>query len=154
MLVQLVSAEGDTFTVSSEVLAPSVLLTNMLQEYDEETELKPIEFKNINTRTLGKVVDYCRYHYNNPAKPIPKPLKSTRLADVVCPWDLEFVNVDKELLFELMLAENFLDIKPLLELTCAKVASMIKGKTPDEIRDEFNIVNDFTPEEEAMVSHW
>jgi len=28
---------------------------------------------------------------------------------------------------------------------------MIKGKTPDEIRETFNIVNDFTPEEEAQV---
>jgi hypothetical protein len=27
---------------------------------------------------------------------------------------------------------------------------MIKGKTPEEIRKLFNIVNDFTPEEEVM----
>ena len=27
-----------------------------------------------------------------------------------------------------------MDIKPLLDLTCAAVASMIKGKTPEEIR--------------------
>ena len=44
-----------------------------------------------------------------------------------------------------------MDIKSLLDLTCAKVASMIKGKTPEEIRKTFNIVNDFTPEEEAQV---
>ena len=31
------------------------------------------------------------------------------------------------------------------------VASMIKGKTPEDIRKTFNIVNDFTPEEEAQV---
>ena len=28
---------------------------------------------------------------------------------------------------------------------------MIKGKTPEEIRKLFNIVNDFTPEEEVRV---
>jgi len=27
-----------------------------------------------------------------------------------------------------------MDIKPLLDLTCAKVASMIKGKTPEQVR--------------------
>ena len=48
-------------------------------------------------------------------------------------------------------AANYMDIKPLLDLTCAKVASMIKGRTPEEIRKVFNIVNDFTPEEEAQV---
>lgn len=29
------------------------------------------------------------------------------------------------------------------------MANMIKGKTPEEIRKLFNIVNDFTPEEEV-----
>jgi len=29
---------------------------------------------------------------------------------------------------------------------------MIKGKTPEEIRKLFNIVNDFTPEEEVCLS--
>jgi Skp1 family, dimerisation domain len=28
---------------------------------------------------------------------------------------------------------------------------MIKGKTPEEIRKLFNIVNDFTPEEEVCL---
>lgn len=44
-----------------------------------------------------------------------------------------------------------MDIKPLLDLACAKVASMIKGKTPEQIRQTFNIQNDFTPEEEEAV---
>jgi S-phase kinase-associated protein 1 len=55
----------------------------------------------------------------------------------------------------LLLAANYLDIKSLIELCCAKVATMIKGnhfiyligKTPEEIRQTFGIVNDFTPEE-------
>jgi len=34
---------------------------------------------------------------------------------------------------------------------CANVASMIKGRNTEEIRKQFNIVNDFTPEEEAQV---
>lgn len=29
-------------------------------------------------------------------------------------------------------------------MTCKTVANMIKGKTPEEIRKIFNIVNDFT----------
>ena len=48
--------------------------------------------------------------------------------EVVQDWYANFVNVDQELLFELILAANYMDIKPLLDLTCATVASMIKGK--------------------------
>lgn len=36
------------------------------------------------------------------------------------------------------------------DVGCKTVANMIKGKTPEEIRKLFNIVNDFTPEEEVM----
>jgi S-phase kinase-associated protein 1 len=73
------------------------------------------------------------------------------MAEVVQPWYSNFISVEQEVLFELILAANYMDIKPLLDLTCATVASLIKGKTPEEIRKQFNIVNDFTPEEEASV---
>jgi len=65
------------------------------------------------------------------------------------------------------MAANYLNIKDLLDLTCAKVASMIKGKSPEQIREMFGIEvslllnlglffttnqqNDFTPEEEAKI---
>jgi S-phase kinase-associated protein 1 len=50
-----------------------------------------------------------------------------------------------------MQAANYMDMQSLLDLACAKVASMIKGKTPEEIRKQSDIENDFTPEEEAAV---
>ena len=67
---------------------------------------------------------------------------------LVEPWYADYINVEKEELFELIMASNYLDIKPLLELACAKVASLIKNKSIEEIRKFFNIENDFTPEEE------
>jgi S-phase kinase-associated protein 1 len=82
---------------------------------------------------------------------IEKPLKSPIMSDVVQQWYANFVDLEQVLLFELILAANYMDIKPLLDLTCATVASMIKGKNPDEIRATFNITNDFSPEEEAQV---
>lgn len=42
-----------------------------------------------------------------------------------------------------------MDLQGLLSLCAEKIASLIKGKTVKEIRKTFNIVNDFTPEEEA-----
>ena len=78
-------------------------------------------------------------------------MKSANMAEVVQEWYSNFVAVDQEVLFELILAANYMGIKPLLDLTCATVASMIKGKTPEEIRKTFNITNDFTPAEEAQV---
>jgi len=82
---------------------------------------------------------------------LSQPLKSSNLSAVVGEWDANFVDLPQETLFELILAANYMDIKPLLDLACAKVASMIKGKKPEEIRKTFNIANDFTPEQERQV---
>ena len=45
-----------------------------------------------------------------------------------------------------------MNIKPLLELSCAKVASITRGKTTEENRKLFHITNDFTPEEEKQIA--
>jgi len=66
-------------------------------------------------------------------------------------WYADFVKVEQPLLFELVTAANFMDIKPLLDLTCLAVSVSIKGKTASELRTIFNISNEFSPEEEAQV---
>ena len=48
-------------------------------------------------------------------------------------------------------AANFLDIKGLLDLTCQAMADMIKGRSPEEIRKTFDMMNDFSPEEEEEI---
>lgn len=54
-------------------------------------------------------------------------------------------------LYRLTIAANSLDNHPLLDLCSAKIASMIKDKTVEQIRINLDIVNDFTPEEEIKV---
>merc|ERR1719361_3000813 len=81
---------------------------------------------------------FCTHYGQDPMTEIEKPLKSAVMSEVVQKWYADFVNVEQVLLFELILAANYMDIKPLLDLTCATVASMIKGKTPEEIRQTFN----------------
>lgn len=122
-------------------------------EENEEDESRSIEIPlpNVKSEVLRKVIEFCEHHLKEPMSEIEKPLKSQNMADVVQKWYAEFVEVEQVLLFELILAANYMDIKPLLDLTCATVASMIKGKSPEDIRATFNITNDFSPEEEAQV---
>ena len=49
---------------------------------------------------------------------------------------------DQELLFNVILAANYLDIKGLLNVSCWTVGDMIRGKTAEEIRKTFNIKAD------------
>jgi len=146
--LRLVSSDGEKFEVSKKIATSSELVKTMAEGDKEENE---IPLPNVKSAVLRKVVEYMKYHVDNPAREIEKPLKSANMSEVVSQWDADFVDVDQEVLFELILAANYMDVKPLLDLCCAKVASMIKGKSPEQIRKTFNIVNDFTPEEEAAI---
>ncbi|KAK4964092.1 hypothetical protein LTR66_012479 [Elasticomyces elasticus] len=44
-----------------------------------------------------------------------------------------------------------MDIKALLDIGCKTVANMIKGKSSEEIRQTFNIPNDFAPKEDDQI---
>ena len=146
-MVKLVCKDGEVVEVERSIAEQSTLVKGLIDDGDIEEE---IPLANTKKATLDKVISFCQYIKDNAPPQIDKPLRSTELSDVTTPWYTDFVNgLEQEELFELILASNYLDIKPLLELTCAKVATMIKNKTIPEIRKFFSIENDFTPEEEA-----
>ena len=49
-------------------------------------------------------------------------------------------------------AANNLNIPGLVDICCRTVAAKLKGKEPAQIREEFGIEDDFSPEERAEVS--
>ncbi|KAI9346204.1 putative negative regulator sulfur controller-3 [Obelidium mucronatum] len=130
----------------------SVLLKNMLEDVGDSDD-SPIPLPNVTAAILKKVLEYCEHHKTDPL-PNPEEDKDNapiRRGDDIEEWDAQFIKVDNEILFEIILAANYLDIKGLLDLGCKTVANMIKGKKAQEIRDMFNIENDFTPEEEEQI---
>jgi len=149
-MVTLTTSDNESFTVEKEVAERSVLIKNMLEDVGESDQ--PIPLPNVNAAVLKKVLEYCDHHRSDPlpAAETENDDNRKRTTDI-SEWDQKFIQVDQEMLFEIILAANYLDIKALLDVGCKTVANMIKGKTPDEIRKLFNIVNDFTPEEEAQI---
>eukprot|EP00995_Heteronema_vittatum_P009212 NODE_450_length_1373_cov_184.994713_g325_i0.p2 GENE.NODE_450_length_1373_cov_184.994713_g325_i0~~NODE_450_length_1373_cov_184.994713_g325_i0.p2 ORF type:complete len:204 (+),score=80.98 NODE_450_length_1373_cov_184.994713_g325_i0:55-612(+) len=158
----LVLQSNDTkpveFSVSREAAKMSGLIKDMLEDGDQDDQTV-IPIPNVTGRTLKYVIQYIEHHHNNKAEPIEKPLKG-KIEDVISEWDKKFLFTDlvkggdekqHELLIDCIMAANFLNIKDMLDLTCACVASMIKGKQPEQIRTLFNIENDFTPEEEEKI---
>lgn len=145
--ITLVSSDEKEFIVDIKVAEMSVTIKSMLEDLPDRSEDTPIPLPNITGNVLKKVIEYCEYHHVNPMT-VSEDKKRT---DDIIPWDKEFCEVELELLFQMILAANYLDINPMLDLTCKTVANMIKGKTPEEIRKTFSIKNDPTPEEEQKV---
>eukprot|EP00026_Physarum_polycephalum_P017587 Phypoly_transcript_18856.p1 GENE.Phypoly_transcript_18856~~Phypoly_transcript_18856.p1 ORF type:complete len:166 (-),score=50.42 Phypoly_transcript_18856:143-640(-) len=146
--LKLESSDNKVFTVPTVVAQQSVTIKNMLEDIGDGADA-PIPLPNVTGYILEKVIDYLVHHHEHP-EPTPDE-KDEKRTDNISGWDKDFCNVDQPTLFELILAANYLDIKPLLDVTCKTVANMIKGKTPEEIRKTFNIKNDFTPEEEEAI---
>jgi len=156
VMIKLQSQEGEVFEVPQGVLmkpdgsCQSTVIGTMIEDSGTDEE---IPLMNVKVPELKKIIEYMQYHSTVAAEEIQKPLKSTNLVECgVSEWDAKFVEIEQEQIFALILAANYLDMKELLDLTCAKIASMIKGKNTEEIRKQFNIVNDFTPEEEAQIA--
>jgi len=137
--------------IAMKAAVMSSTIKNMLDDLGTDGSSVAIPLHNVNLRILEKIIEYCNYHVDKADVKSTEDKASDKKTDDILPWDTEFCNVSQEMLFELILAANYLDIKPLLDLTCKTVANMIKGKTPEEIRKTFNIKNDFTPEEEEKV---
>jgi S-phase kinase-associated protein 1 len=64
--------------------------------------------------------------YEKTVTPITTPLQTLDMAKIVQKWYADFVDVDQVMMFELVTAANFMDIKPLLDLTCLAVSFYIK----------------------------
>jgi S-phase kinase-associated protein 1 len=105
----------------------------------------------VSENVLKKVLEWCSQHKNDPAPTQDDDADSRKKTTDIEEWDQKFMQVDQEMLFEIILAANYMDIKALLDVGCKTVANMIKGKSPEEIRKTFNIQNDFTPEEEDQI---
>ena len=147
-MLTLVSSEGEKMQISVKAAQRSQMIKRIIDDFPNETE---IPLNNVKSNILKKIKEYLDHYQDTDPKEIERPLASQNYQECVDPWDFEFINVDLDLIFEIMLASNYMDIKPLLELATSKVASIIKGKTPEEIRKTFNIQKEFTPEEQQQI---
>lgn len=128
-LVQF-SCVNRNFCVTRKQASLSMLLSNI------GLGNRSLRVKQVDSMTLNRVCKYLRHHNGKKPAEIAKPIRSVRMEKVVEDiWDAEFINgMQKRELFQLTLAANYMDMSDLLHLACAKVATMIKGKSPEEIK--------------------
>ena len=98
---------------------------------------------------MGEVNKFLLYHQNHPPKKIKIPFLHTLYESGVYPWDIDFIEQNKNLddISRLANAGLYLQIPDLTDLALLKLATLIKGKTKSEIR-EFYGINQYFPEDE------
>jgi S-phase kinase-associated protein 1 len=95
-----------------------------------------IEIKKVTEPILKHIVEYLKYHNGKVPAEIAKPIRSVKMEKIVEDvWDAKFIDgMNKKTIFQVILGANYMDVPSLLHLGCAKIATLIKGKSPDEIK--------------------
>ena len=169
--VTFISKSGSKFPLEREIAeAASGLVKTLLKEAGPDAEgsegtasgsdasggAEPVStevpVRVVEDDTLVRAINFMKHHYTNPLAEVEKPLASNKIEDVVTdPFDRQFVDVGQAVLLALINAATFMEMDQMLELVVAKVATQIKGRTTEEVKEFFELDDDYTPEDEAKV---
>jgi len=133
ILVSCDDVNGEKFKIDRD----SAMMCNLVKSIIEgDSDAKTIEIKKVSSDILRLIVDYLIHHKGKTPAEIAKPIRSVKMEKIVeDEWDAKFINSQsKRTIFQIILGANYMDIKSLLHLGCAKIATMIKGKSPEEIK--------------------
>ena len=146
--IKLVSSDGKEFSVQMDIARKSVTIKTMLEDLglDDNYNGEPVPLPNVNGEILQKVIEWCTKHRDDAMDAF------TGISmDEIPEWDEKtFFNEGKDLkmLFDLILAANYLEIKGLLDIGCKIVAKMIQNcGNAEKIRETFNITPDVSVNE-------
>eukprot|EP01088_Endostelium_zonatum_P014593 TRINITY_DN3267_c0_g1_i1.p1 TRINITY_DN3267_c0_g1~~TRINITY_DN3267_c0_g1_i1.p1 ORF type:complete len:148 (-),score=55.79 TRINITY_DN3267_c0_g1_i1:45-488(-) len=130
-VVNLESSDGVEFSISRQAAQLSGTIDHILSDLSRsvEAQASAIPLSTIPSGVLEKVIDYMNH------------LLVSKDGNNNGGYNLKFSGFDEEyvremdmgLLFDVILAANFLDVKPLLELGLKTVARMAVGRTPQEV---------------------
>jgi len=134
--LKLSSKDSKEFTLDKKFAFISNLVKTSMETDSSASE---VPMPGVKGDVLAKVVEYMNHHKGTEPPIIEKPLRSKIMKDVCKDaWDADFIDKigeNRQQLYDLILAANYMDIKSLLHLGCAKVASLIKGQPLEKIKD-------------------
>jgi len=134
-MLTLKSSDNVAFEIKFGAACLSMLVKTSVEQ---DKSAKEIPIPGVKGDTLAHVVEYLRHHDGKDPGIPDKPLRSKVMKEVVAqPWDADFVDKlgeHRQQLYDVILAANYMDIKSLLHLGCAKVASLIKGVPLNKIK--------------------
>lgn len=126
--ITITTSDNVIYEVPENLLKYSVLLSTALEDKD----CSDITLNLVTSEQFGYVLDYLKQLDANKGKAsdIPKPIMDSSLTSYIMGWELDFINksTNNNMLAKLAEASNYLDVKPLLELVCSKIAGLLKGK--------------------------
>uniref|UniRef100_A0A7S1CFU8 SKP1 component dimerisation domain-containing protein n=1 Tax=Bicosoecida sp. CB-2014 TaxID=1486930 RepID=A0A7S1CFU8_9STRA len=160
--VTFVSRDNQEFRVPMAVVRMSEFATNQAEEAegeddddgdDGEHDGDRVHLPLVEGRVLARVVEWCMRHVDDPFPEVSRPLPRANMRDAgISEADEAWVEgLSYEEFHDIVQAANYMQVRDLLTLCAVRIALWFKGKTPEEIKRQFAVTRDFTPEEEEEV---
>ena len=150
--MHLISHDGETFDVPYYIALQSKLIECLVEDAASGNDVPLV---NVKARVLAPIIAFMRRYPGYDPPPLRKTLLNADLRhpdNQIPPADVEFIlAVEYDLLFEIVLATNYMDYQPLLNLCIARLASDVKSRSVEDLKRQFTIIKEFSPEEEARV---
>ena len=147
--IKILVKDGKEFTLSKKSCQLSDLLKSAINDYPNETSF-PIN--DIDEKNGEKIVEYLTHFNGEPPKEIEKPITSNEIKNLTDEWSANFIDkIPLDDLTNLTVSANYMGINSLLDLCCAKVATLCKDKSEEEIFKTFNISETFNDEEKNKI---
>ena len=147
--IKLITKEGKEIEITKKEAELSELLKAAINDNPKETSFP---LNELDEKSAEKLKEYLN-HLNGVAPPeIEKPITSNEMKNLTDEWSSNFIDkMSMEELVNLTVAANYMGINCLLDLCCAKIASLCKDKSEEDIFKIFNINETFTEEEKNKI---
>lgn len=132
MFITLIANDGGRFELSRD----AAMLSATVKAQQEEVCSDEVHLKNVTSELLVLIVEWCQHHVDNPVPAVNA--EDQYSTDNIDEWDLCFLSKfmkNNMIIFAMINATNWLDIKDLNDLCCKGVAIQLKEieKNPENL---------------------
>ena len=104
-MITLVSSDGEKMQISAKAAQRSQLVKGIIEDYPDDAE---VPLNNVKSSILKKIKEYLEHYQDSDPKEIERPLASQNYQECVEAWDFEFINIELDTIFEIILAANYI----------------------------------------------
>lgn len=133
--------------IDRDVALKMATIANIIEDLGESQESIPIS--NVKSSALLKIVEYYRHRLDNPDDnewfreffKVPTRTSSS----------IEQIRKRNRELADILNSANYLEADELVKQTAKAIAKTLKNKTPEQIREEWELPDDLTEEEKKQI---
>ena len=134
------SVDGTRFSISKDAACKSEVINGMIEVLGDTDEPIPLMHESCTSQYLHKVLLFLDYIHNDQTstEALKEWIDSKGYTGAQPIWFQQYINVDKDTLFGILLIADYLDIQILINFACFTIANQIKSMSPEDIQRVFS----------------